>query len=46
MEVYGVPNPITGSVFTTFALEPEMKKEATMSTLLTLYVAAEKVSSF
>ncbi|KAF2445513.1 hypothetical protein P171DRAFT_443167 [Karstenula rhodostoma CBS 690.94] len=42
MEIYGVQNQFTGSVFTTFALEPAIKKEATMSTLLSLFVAADK----
>ncbi|KAJ4347173.1 SAS complex subunit [Didymosphaeria variabile] len=42
MEIYGVQNTNTGSVFTTFALEPTIKKEATMNTLLSLFVAADK----
>ncbi|KAL1595264.1 hypothetical protein SLS60_009954 [Paraconiothyrium brasiliense] len=43
MEIYGVQNTNTGSVFTTFALEPTIKKEATMTTLLLLFVAADKI---
>jgi hypothetical protein len=44
MEIYGVENHVTGSVFVTFALEPAIKKEATMNTLLSLFIAADKVN--
>lgn len=43
MEIYGVRNQYTDSVFTNFALLPGIKKEATMNTLLSLFVAADKV---
>ncbi|KAJ4303497.1 hypothetical protein N0V90_002393 [Kalmusia sp. IMI 367209] len=41
-EIYGVENPITSSIFTTFALQPNIKKEFIMNSLLSLFVAADK----
>jgi len=43
-ELYEVYNPTTGSVFTSFALRPEVEKEAVMDRLLALFIACDKVS--
>jgi histone acetyltransferase HTATIP len=41
-EIYGVYNPTTGSLFTNFALRRAMEKEAIVSSLLSLFIAADK----
>jgi histone acetyltransferase HTATIP len=42
-ELYGVYNPATGSIFTSFAMQRELEKEAVMNNLLALFIAADKV---
>lgn len=42
-EMYDTYNSITGSIFTNFALRPEMEKERVMAQLLKLFVASDKV---
>ena len=42
-ELYGVENPIMGSVFTEFGLKTEVEKEHAVETLWKVFVAAEKV---
>jgi histone acetyltransferase HTATIP len=41
--VYDTYNSTTGSIFTSFALRPEIEKERTMAQLLDLFVASDKV---
>ncbi|KAH7081842.1 hypothetical protein BKA63DRAFT_550432 [Paraphoma chrysanthemicola] len=41
-EIYGTYNSTTGSLFTSFALRPEMEKERAMASLLDLFIAADK----
>jgi histone acetyltransferase HTATIP len=42
-EMYGVYNPTTGSIFTSFAPRKEIEKEHMLNQLLDLFVAADKV---
>jgi histone acetyltransferase HTATIP len=42
-EMYGVYNPTTGSIFTSFAPRKEIEKEHMLNQLLDLFVAANKV---
>ncbi|KAF2819524.1 hypothetical protein CC86DRAFT_362358 [Ophiobolus disseminans] len=41
-ELYNAYNPTTGSIFTSFALQREMEKEAIMVRLLALFIASDK----
>jgi histone acetyltransferase HTATIP len=45
-EMYDTYNSTTGSLFTNFALRPEIEKERTMASLLELFIAADKVRDF
>ena len=44
MEMYGVINGMTGSVFAAFALKYEIEKEFIITTLMKLFIAVDKVS--
>lgn len=43
-ELYGVGDLTTDSIFTKFALEPNMYREKTMTTLLEVFITADKAS--
>jgi hypothetical protein len=42
-EMYETYNSTTGSLFTNFALRPEIEKEQAMTQLLELFIACDKV---
>jgi histone acetyltransferase HTATIP len=41
-EIYGVYNPTTGSIFTSFALRRALEKDHIITNLLALFIAADK----
>lgn len=42
-EIYGVSNPTTGSIFSSFALRNAFEKDCIMRDLLALFIACDKV---
>lgn len=42
-ELYGVYNPTTGSIFTSFATRTDIEKETVLNDLMALFIACDKV---